>query len=219
MLIEQGRRTSPIESLAGATASINGSAGLYVKDTWANMRLGSTYQTWRPVADSSLLHCRLYSLVGPTPLVSQENGAPRARSETSGVSYAYAFSDKTFSFGVTEKLFRRRLQGEHDTHRRNRRQRRTNLGTHALTPGIDVGAIAHPHGYALALWLKTSINRPLMLPRRRIETGAPGSRRSSGQPLFFADVDGRCRCDLEQDVCSRRQEPGVEFRSRTDHLL
>ncbi len=80
-------------------------------------------------------------------------------------SYAYAFSDKTFSVGVTGKIHsRRRLQRKHDHLHGggSDSQLRTTLGKPTISTafGIDVGAIYRPSSWLRFGVVAKDINQP-----------------------------------------------------------
>jgi len=149
----------------GATVSINGSAGLYIKGHFGEHAFGVN------VSDVAT-----GGGVVATPVQATQPGGPNTPISVSGqmallglearqlaFSYAYAFSDKTFSFGVTGKILQgaayrgsTTLTGGTDVSITD------NFGKPTLSTafGIDVGAIYRPSSWLRFGVVAKDINQP-----------------------------------------------------------
>jgi hypothetical protein len=150
---------------AGATVSVNGSAGLYLKGHLGEHALGlnvsdvatgggfvsSPVQATQPGGAGTPI-----SLAGQMALLGLE-------ARQMAFSYAYAFSDKTFSFGVTGKIIQgaaysgsTTLTGGTDVSITD------NFGKPTLSTafGIDVGAIYRPSSWLRFGVVAKDINQP-----------------------------------------------------------
>ena len=149
----------------GATVSINGSAGLYIKGHFGEHAFGVN------VSDVAT-----GGGVVATPVQATQPGGPNTPISLSGqmallglearqlaFSYAYAFSDKTFSFGVTGKILQgaayrgsTTLTGGTDVSITD------NFGKPTLSTafGIDVGAIYRPSSWLRFGVVAKDINQP-----------------------------------------------------------
>ena len=156
----------------GATVSINGSAGLYIKGHLGEHALGlnvsdvatgggfvSSSDPVRAICNPDPNNCAgatSVSLRGTMALLGFE-------ARQVAFSYAYAFSDKTFSFGVTGKLLQgaayrgsTTLTGGTDVSITD------NFGPPTLSTafGIDVGAIYRPSSWLRFGVVAKDINQP-----------------------------------------------------------
>jgi len=146
----------------GATVSINGSAGLYVKGHLGEHAFGINVSdvatgggfVSTPVA--ATLNGSTVNLTGAMALLGFE-------ARQAAFSYAYAFSDKTFSFGVTGKIIQgaaysgsTTLTGGTDVSITD------NFGKAAISTafGIDVGAIYRPSSWLRFGVVAKDINQP-----------------------------------------------------------
>ena len=149
----------------GATVSVNGSAGLYIKGHFGEHAFGVN------VSDVAT-----GGGVVATPVQATQPGGPNTPISISGkmallglearqlaFSYAYAFSDKTFSFGVTGKILQgaayrgsTTLTGGTDVSIAD------NFGKPTLSTafGIDVGAIYRPSSWLRFGVVAKDINQP-----------------------------------------------------------
>jgi hypothetical protein len=149
----------------GATVSINGSAGLYVKGHLGEHAFGLNVSD---VATGG-------GFVA-TPILATQPGGPGTPISLAGqmallglearqlaFSYAYAFSDKTFAFGVTGKILQgaafsgsTTLSGGTDVSIRD------NFGKPTISTafGIDVGAIYRPSSWLRFGLVAKDINQP-----------------------------------------------------------
>ena len=149
----------------GATVSINGSAGLYIKGHFGEHAFGVN------VSDVAT-----GGGVVATPVQATQPGGPNTPISVSGqmallglearqlaFSYAYAFSDKTFSLGVTGKILQgaayrgsTTLTGGTDVSITD------NFGKPTLSTafGIDVGAIYRPSSWLRFAVVAKDINQP-----------------------------------------------------------
>lgn len=146
----------------GATVSINGSAGLYVKGHLGEHALGlnisdvATGGGFVRTPASATLNGSTVSLTGAMALLGLE-------ARQVAFSYAFAFADKTFSFGVTGKVLQgaayrgsTTLTGGTDISITD------NFGKPTLSTafGIDVGAIYRPSSWLRFGLVAKDINQP-----------------------------------------------------------
>ena len=146
----------------GATVSINGSAGLYVKGHLGEHALGlnisdvATGGGFVRTPASATLNGSTVSLTGAMALLGLE-------ARQVAFSYAYAFADKTFSFGVTGKVLQgaayrgsTTLTGGTDISITD------NFGKPTLSTafGIDGGAIYRPSSWLRFGLVAKDINQP-----------------------------------------------------------
>jgi hypothetical protein len=149
----------------GATASVNGSAGLYVKGHLSEHAFG--FNVSDVATGGGFVSSPLQALQpgGPnTPISLTGQMALRGlEARQVAFSYAYAFSDKTFSFGVTGKIIQgaaysgsTTLTGGTDVSVTN------NFGKPTLSTafGIDVGAIYRPSSWLRFGVVAKDINQP-----------------------------------------------------------
>jgi len=146
----------------GATVSVNGSAGLYIKGHLGEHAFGVNISD---VATGGAFVS--------TPVTVTQNGStvnltgamalPAFEARQVAFSYAYAFSDKMFSFGVTGKLIQgaaysgnTTLTGGTDVSIRD------NFGKPTLSTafGIDVGAIYRPSSWLRFGVVAKDLNQP-----------------------------------------------------------
>jgi hypothetical protein len=147
---------------AGATVSVNGSAGLYVKGHLGEHAFGlnisdvATGGGFVSTPAAATLNGSNVSLTGAMALRGLE-------ARQVAFSYAYAFSDKTFSFGVTGKIIQgaaysgsTTLTGGTDVSVTD------NFGKPTLSTafGIDVGAIYRPSSWLRFGVVAKDINQP-----------------------------------------------------------
>jgi hypothetical protein len=146
----------------GATVSINGSAGLYVKGHLGEHAFGmnisdvATGGGFVSTPATATLSGSTVSLTGAMALLALE-------ARQVAFSYAYAFSDKTFSIGVTGKILQgaafsgsTTLTGGTDVSIRD------NFGKPTLSTafGIDAGAIYRPSSWLRFGLVAKDINQP-----------------------------------------------------------
>ncbi len=146
----------------GATVSINGSAGLYIKGHLGEHAFGlnlsdvATGGGFVSTPAAATLNGSTVSLTGAMALRALE-------ARQIAFSYAYAFSDKTFSFGVTGKILQgaaysgsTTLTGGTDVSITD------NFGKPTLSTafGIDVGAIYRPSSWLRFGVVAKDINQP-----------------------------------------------------------
>ena len=146
----------------GATVSLNGSAGLYLKGhlgehafglNISDIATGGGFVSTPVVATNNITNV---SITGAMALLGLEV-------RQVAFSYAYAFADKTFSFGVTGKILQgaafsgsTTLSGGTDVSIRD------NFGKPTLSTafGIDVGAIYRPSSWLRFGLVAKDINQP-----------------------------------------------------------
>ena len=142
----------------GATISMNGSAGLYVKGHLGEHAFGFNVSD---VATGGGFVLNPVQVTGTTITGAMAIRLLEARQ--AAFSYAYAFSDKTFSIGVTGKIIQgasyngtTALTGGTDVSVRD------NFGKSTLSTafGIDVGAIYRPSSWLRFGAVAKDINQP-----------------------------------------------------------
>jgi hypothetical protein len=154
----------------GATVSINGSAGLYIKGHLGEHAFGVNISDVATGGGFVSDPARVFvnpnpNCVDPTSVVCLTGTMALRALEVRQVafSYAYAFADKTFSFGVTGKLLQgaaysgsTTLTGGTDVSITD------NFGKPTLSTafGIDVGAIYRPSSWLRFGVVAKDINQP-----------------------------------------------------------
>jgi hypothetical protein len=150
---------------AGATVSVNGSAGLYLKGHLGEHALGlnvSDVATGGGFVSSPVLATQPGGAGTPISLAGQM-ALRGLEARQMAFSYAYAFSDKTISFGVTGKIMQgaaysgsTTLTGGTDVSIAD------NFGRPTLSTafGIDVGAIYRPSSWLRFGVVAKDINQP-----------------------------------------------------------
>jgi hypothetical protein len=146
----------------GATVSVNGSAGLYVKGRLGEHAFGlniSDIATGGGFVSTPVSQ----QIVGSTVSLTGAMALRGFEARQVAFSYAYAFSDKTFSFGVTGKFLQgaaysgsTTLTGGNDVSITD------NFGKPTLSTafGIDVGAIYRPSSWLRFGLVAKDINQP-----------------------------------------------------------
>jgi hypothetical protein len=146
----------------GATVSVNGSAGLYVKGRLGEHAFGlniSDIATGGGFVSTPVSQ----QIVGSTVSLTGAMALRGFEARQVAFSYAYAFSDKTFSFGVTGKFLQgaaysgsTTLTGGNDVSITD------NFGKPTLSTafGIDAGAIYRPSSWLRFGLVAKDINQP-----------------------------------------------------------
>ena len=146
----------------GATVSVNGSAGLYIKGHLGEHAFGvniSDVATGGAFVSTPVTVTQTPSTV----LLTGAMALPAFEARQVAFSYAYAFSDKMFSFGVTGKLIQgaaysgnTTLTGGTDVSIRD------NFGKPTLSTafGIDLGAIYRPSSWLRFGVVAKDLNQP-----------------------------------------------------------
>ena len=146
----------------GATVSLNGSAGLYIKGHLGEHAFGlnvSDIATGGGFVSTPVTPTR----IGPTVSLTGAMALLGLEVRQVAFSYAYAFSDKTFSIGVTGKILQgaafsgsTTLTGGTDVSITD------NFGKPTLSTafGIDVGAIYRPSSWLRFGLVAKDINQP-----------------------------------------------------------
>ena len=146
----------------GATVSINGSAGLYVKGHLGEHALGFNVSDIA-TGGGFVSTPGTATLNGSTVRLTGEMALRGLEARQVAFSYAYAFSDKTFSFGVTGKVIQGAayegstlLTGGTDVSIHD------NFGKATLSTafGIDVGAIYRPASWLRFGLVAKDLNQP-----------------------------------------------------------
>jgi len=153
----------------GATVSLNGSAGLYIKGHLGEHAFGLNVSDVATgggyVSDPAKATCNPNpSCVGATSVsLTGAMTLPLLEARQVAFSYAYAFADKTFSFGVTGKIIQGAtysgnmiLTGGTDVSVTD------NFGKSTLSTafGIDAGAIYRPSSWLRFGVVAKDINQP-----------------------------------------------------------
>ena len=151
----------------GATVSVNGSAGLYVKGHLGEHAFGLNVSDVATgggfVGESGRVVCNPNpNCVGVTSLTGTMT-LPGFEARQVAISYAYAFSDKTFSFGVTGKIIQgaaysgtKPLTGGEEVSITGD----FGKATTSTNFGIDVGAIYRPSSWLRFGVVAKDLNRP-----------------------------------------------------------
>ncbi|HSF65883.1 MAG TPA: conjugal transfer protein TraF [Nitrospiraceae bacterium] len=150
----------------GATVSVNGAAGLYLKGHLGEHAIGVNVSDVATGGGfvSTPVQATQPGGVGTPPInLAGAMTLPGFEARQVALSYAYAFSDKTFSFGVTGKI----IQGA------SYRGTKTLTGgeevsitgdfgraTTSMNFGIDLGAIYRPSSWLRFGMVAKDINRP-----------------------------------------------------------
>ena len=146
----------------GATVSVNGSAGLFIKGHLGEHAFGLN------VSDVATGGGFVSTPLTVTPSVSNVSltGAMALRAleaRQAAFSYAYAFADKMFSFGVTGKILQGAAYSGSTTLTGGTEVSVTdNFGKPTLSAafGIDVGAIYRPSSWLRFGFVAKDINQP-----------------------------------------------------------
>jgi hypothetical protein len=151
---------------SGATVSVNGAAGLYIKGHLGEHAIGVNVSDVATGGGfvSTPVQATQPGGVGTSPInLAGAMTLPGFEARQVALSYAYAFSDKTFSIGVTGKIIQgasyrgsMSLTGGEDVSLSD------NFGkaTISTTFGVDVGAIYRPSSWLRFGMVAKDINRP-----------------------------------------------------------
>jgi hypothetical protein len=146
----------------GATVSLNGSAGLYIKGRFGEHAFGLNISD---IATGGGFVSTPVTVTPPGQTVSL-TGAMALRAleaRQAAFSYAYAFADKTFSIGVTGKILQGAAYSGSTTLTGGTNVSITdNFGKPTLSTafGIDVGAIYRPSSWLRFGLVAKDINQP-----------------------------------------------------------
>jgi hypothetical protein len=146
----------------GATVSVNGSAGLYIKGHLGEHAFGvniSDVATGGAFVSTPVTVTQTPSTV----LLTGAMALPAFEARQVAFSYAYAFSDKMFSFGVTGKLIQGAAYSGNTTLTGGTYVSiRDNFGKPTLSTafGIDVGAIYRPSSWLRFGVVAKDLNQP-----------------------------------------------------------
>ncbi len=150
---------------SGATVSLNGSAGLYIKGHLGEHAFGLNVSDVATSGGFVSTPVQAAQPGGPgTPIsLAGQMALPGFEARQAAFSYAYAFADKTFSIGVTGKIIQgaaysgsTTLTGGTDVSITD------NFGKSTLSTafGIDVGAIYRPSSWLRFGVVAKDINQP-----------------------------------------------------------
>ncbi|MGH9848035.1 MAG: conjugal transfer protein TraF, partial [Blastocatellia bacterium] len=144
----------------GATVSLNGSAGLYIKGHLGEHAFGLNVSDVVTgggfIPSGSPVRALGATITGTLALLALE-------ARQAAFSYAYAFADKTFSFGVTGKIIQGAAYSGSTTLTGGTEVSVTdNFGKPTLSTafGIDVGAIYRPSSWLRFGVVAKDINQP-----------------------------------------------------------
>ena len=150
---------------SGATVSLNGSAGLYIKGHLGEHAFGLNVSDVATSGGfvSTPVHAAQPGGPGTPISLAGQMALPGFEARQAAFSYAYAFADKTFSIGVTGKIIQgaaysgsTTLTGGTDVSITD------NFGKSTLSTafGIDVGAIYRPSSWLRFGVVAKDINQP-----------------------------------------------------------
>lgn len=149
----------------GATVSVNGSAGLYVKGHLGEHAFGFNVSDVATGGGFVSTPVQASQPGGPgTPITVAGQMALRGlEARQLAFSYAYAFSDKTFSIGITAKVIQgAAYNGSTDLTGGSGVSTTNHFGKPNIstTYGIDLGAIYRPSSWARFAVVAKDINKP-----------------------------------------------------------
>jgi hypothetical protein len=147
----------------GANFSVSGSAGLYIKGHFGEHAFGLNVSDM--ATGGGYISERLSVGLGPPVSVRGKMELLGLEARQLAFSYAYAFSEKTFSIGVTGKIIQgAAYSGTVDLQGGNGVGISNNFGkpTISTTYGIDVGAIYKPTSWIRFGVVAKDINRPVL---------------------------------------------------------
>jgi len=149
----------------GATVSVNGSAGLYVKGHLGEHAFGFNVSDVATGGGFVSTPMQASQPGGPgTPITVAGQMALRGlETRQLAFSYAYAFSDKTFSIGITAKVVQgAAYNGSTDLTGGSGVSTTDHFGKPNIstTYGIDLGAIYRPSSWARFAVVAKDINKP-----------------------------------------------------------
>ncbi len=145
----------------GATVSINGSAGLYIKGHLGEHAFGMNVSD--VATGGGFVSTLAVVTVGPTVSLTGAMALRALETRQVAFSYAYAFADKTFSFGVTGKILQGAAYSGSTTLTGGTEVSVTdNFGKATLSTafGIDAGAIYRPSSWLRFGVVAKDINQP-----------------------------------------------------------
>ena len=197
----------------GATLSVNGSAGLYIKGHFGEHAFGlnvSDLATGGGFIERNSVSASLQD--GKMVLLGLE-------ARQAALSYAYAFADKTFSIGVTAKIIQgAAYSGSIDLRGGNGVTITNHFGkpTISTTYGIDVGAIYKPTSWVRFGIVAKDINKPVLDDSRGDEIKLDPQVRGGmavnpySTLTLTADVDITANRTILPDVKSQLLSLGAE---------
>ncbi len=149
----------------GATVSVNGSAGLYVKGHLGEHAFGFNVSDVATGGGFVSTPVQVSQPGGPgTPITVEGQMALRGlEARQLAFSYAYAFSDKTFSIGITAKVIQgASYNGSTDLTGGSGVSTTDHFGKPNIstTYGIDLGAIYRPSSWVRFAVVAKDINKP-----------------------------------------------------------
>jgi hypothetical protein len=152
---------------SGAAVSVNGSAGLYVKGHLGEHAFGFNASDVATGGGFVSIPVQASQPGGPgTPITAAGQMALRGLEVRQlAFSYAYAFSDKTFSIGITAKVIQgASYNGFTDLQSGSGVSTTDHFGkpTISTTYGIDLGAIYRPSSWFRLGIVAKDINKPIL---------------------------------------------------------
>ena len=150
----------------GATVSLNGSAGLYIKGHLGEHALGlnvSDVATGGGFVSNPVQATQPGGTGTPISLSGGQMALPGFEARQVAFSYAYAFADKTFSLGVTGKIIQGAAYSGSTTLTGGTEVSVTNnfgKSTRSTAFGVDAGAIYRPSSWLRFGVVAKDINQP-----------------------------------------------------------
>ncbi|MBX3326444.1 MAG: conjugal transfer protein TraF [Nitrospira sp.] len=148
----------------GATVSVNGSAGLYLKGHLGEHAFGFNVSDVATGGGFVSTPVTVTPPSGPSPITVTGQMALRGlEARQLAFSYAYAFSDKTFSIGITAKVIQgASYNGSTALHGGSGISTTDHFGKPNIstTYGIDIGAIYRPSSWIRVGVVAKDINTP-----------------------------------------------------------
>ncbi|MBH0200860.1 MAG: conjugal transfer protein TraF, partial [Nitrospira sp.] len=150
----------------GATVSVNGSAGLYVKGHLGEHAFG--FNVFDVATGGGFVSTPVQASqpggLGTSITVAGQMALRGLEARQLAFSYAYAFSDKTFSVGITAKVIQgAAYNGSTDLTGGSGVSTTDHFGKPNIstTYGIDLGAIYRPSSWARFAVVAKDINKPI----------------------------------------------------------
>ncbi|MDH4086582.1 MAG: conjugal transfer protein TraF [Nitrospira sp.] len=196
----------------GATVSVNGSAGLYVKGHLGEHAFGFNVSDVATGGGFVSTPVQASQPGGPgTPITVAGQMALRGlEARQLAFSYAYAFSDKTFSIGITAKVIQgAAYNGSTDLTGGSGVSTTNHFGKPNIstTYGIDLGAIYRPSSWARFAVVAKDINKPTF------DAAGGGELKLEPQVRFGVAINPYSSLTLSADVDATSNKtfvPGVK---------
>ena len=204
----------------GANTSFNGAAGLYVKGHFGEHAFGFNISDV-PTGGGFVSTPVTVTVNGTTVQPHRRDDSSSAGSPASRVLLCLRLCRQDILDRIHAKILQgaayngtQNLQGGQDI------KLSDSLGkaTISTTYGIDVGAIYRPSSWLRFGVVAKDLNQPEFdsPDGTQDQARASGTRRHGAQSLLLADVVGRCRRHIEQDVGAWGEESGAELGGGAD---